>query len=187
MADDVGHGRVEVIAALLAGARGQARVELLGLELGDFGVLGRAFAQQTLPVQLGDQGAGFLALSVDGCAGGAAFGQQHFAGLAALTLNIAVGDAAAIVDAGLQLKGIAHALDFGGMRGIELENGIVFLLDLAVKARGQDRGLSTALALAQRGTQAFNAGIDAAEPRPAAAISARASQTLVCVSYTASK
>ena len=131
--------------------------------MGDLGVLGGGFAQQTFAVKLSDQGAGLLAFILDRRAGGAAFGEEDFTGLAALRRNVGIGGAAARIDAGLQLKSVPHILHFSGMGGVQRGNRIVLLLDLAVEAGRQDGCFSTALPLRQLGAELGDFGCHATE------------------------
>ena len=100
---------------------------------------------------------------------------QGRTGVAALPLDVpgrfaaAIGNgllslAAAVVDAGLQFKGIPHRLNFIGMSGVELENSVVFLSNLPIEACGENSRFGSALALRQLRADILSGGNGTAEP-----------------------
>lgn len=148
--DGIQHG-LHVVAVLLGSIVGQVGVEVLGFELGDTGILGAHFTQQTFAVELGDEGTGGFAFRMNGATGLAALA---FDG--AVSLTAAVGDellsgAAAVLLAGHDVERVAHALHFVGMGSRKLGDGVVFLLELSLETGGQDSSFGAALALGKLG------------------------------------
>lgn len=157
------HG-VHVISRLLSRASSQGAVELLRFKLCNLGILGVHFAQQTFTVDLGDEGAGGFAFRMDSSPGVTALPLDVPVRFAAAIGNGLLSLAAAVVDAGLQFKGIPHCLNFIGVGGVELENGIVFLSNLPIEASGENRRFGSALTLRQLRADVLSGGNGAAEP-----------------------
>ena len=157
------HG-VHVISRLLSRAGSQGAVELLRLKLCNLGILGVHFAQQTFTVDLGDEGASGFAFRMDSSPGVTALPLDVPVRFAAAIGNGLLSLAAAVVDAGLQFKGIPHRLNFIGMSGVELENGIVFLGNLSIESSGKNSRFGSALTLRQLRADVLSGGNGAAEP-----------------------
>lgn len=157
------HG-VHVISRLLRCASSQGAVELLRFKLCNLGILGVHFAQQTFTVDLGDEGTGGFPFCMDGSPGVTALPLDVPVRFAAAIGNGLLGLAAAVVDAGLQFKGIPHCLNFIGVGGIELENSVVFLSNLPIEASGENSRFGSALTLRQLRADVLSGGNGAAEP-----------------------
>lgn len=157
------HG-IHIVSRLLRCAGGKGTVELLRLKLRDLGILGVHFSQQAFTVNLGDEGTGGFPFCVDGSPGVAALPLDVPVRFAAAIGNDLLGLAAAVVDAGLQFKGIPHCLNFIGVGGVKLENGIVFLGNLPIEASGENSRFGSALALRQLRTDILSGGNGTAKP-----------------------
>lgn len=157
------HG-IHIVSRLLRCAGGKGTVELLRLKLRDLGILGVHFSQQAFTVNLGDEGTGGFPFCVDGSPGVAALPLDVPVRFAAAIGNGLLGLAAAVVDAGLQFKGIPHCLNFIGVGGVELENGIVFLGNLSIESSGKNSRFGPALALRQLRTDILSGGNGTAKP-----------------------
>lgn len=152
MRRDDGKQLVETRLGLRHGASRECAVELLRLEGGIFGLAIAKLVTQVLDGVLNDKRAGGLALGVN-----------RRTGVATLALDVPVGFAAAVVDAGLQVKGVSQALDFRRMGGAQRSDGVVLLGNLALEAHREDGSLSAALCLSHRSTNALHGGIHATE------------------------
>lgn len=137
---------------------------LLRLKLCNLGILGVHFSQQAFAVNLSDEGAGGFAFCMDGSPGIAALPLDVPVRFAAAIGNGLLSLAAAVVDAGLQFKGIPHRLNFIGMSGVELENSVVFLSNLPIEASGENSRFGSALTLRQLRADVLSGGNGAAEP-----------------------
>lgn len=151
------HG-IHIVSRLLCRAGGKGAVELLRLKLCNLGILGVHFSQQAFAVNLSDEGAGGFPFCMDGSPGIAALPLDVSICFAAAIGNGLLGLAATVVDAGLQFKGIPHRLNFIGVSGIELENGVVFLSNLAIESGGKNSRFGPALALRQLRTDILSGG-----------------------------
>lgn len=164
MGNDGSEHGVHVISRLLSRASSQGAVELLRFKLCNLGILGVHFAQQTFTVDLGDEGAGGFPFRMDSSPGVTALPLDVPVRFVAAIGNGLLGLAAAVVDAGLQFKGIPHCLNFIGVGGVELENGIVFLGNLSIESSGKNSRFGPALALRQLRTDILSGGNGTAKP-----------------------
>ena len=163
MGQDGSQHRVHIIAILLSGGIGEIGVEGLRFKLGNLGILGGRFAEQSFAVELLNKCTSSLAFGVNGCAGFTTLTLEVAVGLAATGVNGTLGLAAAILLTGHDIESIAQALNFVLVSSGELGDDVVFLRNLSLEASSEDSSLGAGLTLRKLGADILKRGDGAAE------------------------